>query len=264
MDEPSQAPECFRGRVLCDCLILAWVLVTLSTARIQTVGATDLPPRLSRCGTNSKCEKGYECFVQAGIATEGLCIPNAYSGSDRDEEACLHKANCAAAAALRRVCPGCVISPVMTCGGIPSSDTWYRERWERLKDCLAATPEQIRASAVRAVRTSSQRPNPKGSIEIQQAPELNVNVNQWNIQVPPAWAESQNQDSSEKLYRHKGRLENALSRLWEFNAACPIYEEDVGESTTTTRLISGTCGGFRNPDPTKPPPSLNYPRTPNK
>lgn len=242
--------------------LLACALITLSFARVQAVAAADLQPQLARCRTDSECRKGFKCFVQApGIGLEGVCIPNGPSGPDDDEQVCLHKANCAAAAALRRVCPGCIITPIMNCGGVPASDAWYRERWERLKDCLNPTPEQIRA-AVPAVRTPSRKPNPSGPIAIHQLPDLNVNVNQWNINVPAAWADSGNEDSKEKLNRRKGRLENALNRLWEFNAACPIYEEDIGTRTTTNRLIAGTCGGFRNPDPTKPPPSLMYPRTP--
>jgi hypothetical protein len=150
----------------------------------------------------------------------------------------------------------------MTCGGVPASDEWYRERWERLKDCLSWTPEQVRASAVPTVRTPSRKPNSGGPIEIQEAPDLNDNVNQWNIQVPAAWAVSGNEDSLEKLSQRKGRLENALNRRWEFNAACPINEVDIGDRITTSRLIAGTCGGFRNPDPTKPPPSLMYSRSP--
>jgi len=245
-------------------MLLAWALITLSIASVQTVAAADLQPRLSRCGTDSKCRKGFKCFVQVpDVSQEGVCVPNGLSGSNDDEQVCLHRANCAAAAALRRVCPACVITPILTCEGIPSSNAWYRERWERLKDCLTPTPEQIRA-AVPAARTSSSRPNPNGVIEIPEAPDLNANVNQWNIQVPAAWAGSGNEDFSEKLYRRKGRLENTLNRRWEFNAACPIYEEDIGTRTTTSRLISGTCGGFRNPDPTKPSPSLMYSRSPNQ
>jgi hypothetical protein len=248
-------------------MLLAWVLVTVSIANVRTVAAIELPPRLLtlRCGTDSKCGKGYECVIPApGIGSEGFCVPKGYSNSNHDEEECLHKANCAAAGALRRACPACAITPIMTCGGAPSSDAWYRERWERLKDCFNPTPEQVRASAVPTVRTPSRKPNPGGPIEIQQAPDLNVNVNQWNIRVPAAWAGSGDEDSSEKLYRRKGHLENTLSRLWEFNAACPIYEEDIGTTATTTSQIAGTCGAFRNPDPTKPPPSLNFPSSPNK
>jgi hypothetical protein len=240
-------------------IVLACALI-LSIARVQTVAAADLQPQLSRCRTDSECRKGFKCYVQVpGIGLEGACVPRGPSGPDDDEQVCLHKANCAAAAALRRVCPGCIITPIMTCGGVPASDAWYRERWERLKDCLSPTPEQIRA-AVPVARTSS--PRPHRVKEIQEGPDLNDNVNQWNIQVPAAWAVSVNKDSLEKLNRHKGRLENTLNRLWEFNAACPINEEDIRSRTTTSRLIAGTCGGFRNPDPTKPPPSLMYPRTP--
>ena len=244
-------------------MLIAWALITLNIASVQTVAAADLQPRLARCRTDSECRKGLKCYVQVpGVGLEGACVPRGPSGPDDDEQVCLHKANCAAAAALRRVCPGCVISPVMTCGGLPPTNTpWYRERWERLKDCFTPTPEQIRA-AVPVARTSSPKANPNGVIEIQQLPDLNANFNQWHINVPAAWADSGNEDSREKLYRRKGRLENALNRRWEFNAACPINEEDIGTRTTTSRLISGTCGGFRNPDPTKPPPSLIYSRTP--
>lgn len=212
----------FAVRALDGWKLLAWALITLSIARVQAVAAADLKPSLSRCRTDSECRKGFKCYVQVpGIGLEGACVPRGTSGPDDDEQVCLHKANCAAAAALRRVCSGCIITPIMTCGGVPASDAWYRERWERLKDCLAPMPEQIRA-AVPIARTSSPRRHSNGAIEIQEGLDLNDNVNQWNIQVPAAWAVSGNEDSLEKLSRRKGRLENALNRLWEFNAACPI------------------------------------------
>jgi hypothetical protein len=240
-------------------MLLACALITLSIARVQTVAAADLQPQLSRCRTDSECRKGFKCYAQVpGIGLKGACVPRGPSGPDDDEQVCLHKANCAAAAALRRVCPACVITPIVTCGGVPSSDAWYRERWERLKDCLSWTPEQIRAAVV---PTASQTPNPKGLIVIEQMPILSVDVNDWNIHVPGAWYNPRNEDRS-GLYQREGQLQTKLSRLWEFNAACPINEEDIRSRTTTSRLIAGTCGGFRNPDPTKPPPSLMYPRTP--
>jgi len=246
-------------------MLLAWALISVSIVNVQSVAAADLMPHLltQRCGTDSKCGRGYECVVRyPELGSEGFCVPKGYSNSNLDEQDCLHKANCAAAKALRRVCPACIITPILTCGGVPSDDAWYQERWARLKDCLTPTPEQIRASAVPTVRTPSRKLKPGGPIEIPKAPDLNVNVNQWNIRVPAAWAVSQDQVSSEKLYRRKGHLENKLSPLWEFNAACPISEEDIGTRTTTESEIAGTCGVFRNPDPTKPPPSLMYSRSP--
>jgi len=244
---------------LCTSRLLASMLFILSVAVVPTVAAADSAPLLVRCGTDSKCGKGYECVISSRFGRGGVCVPKSEAGSD-DDDACLHRANCAAAAALRRVCPGCVITPIMTCGGVPSSgssDPWYREHWERLKDCLTPTPEQIRASAVQSVRPSSQQADRKGPIEIEEGPDLDVYFNQWNINVPAAWAASRNRDPSE-LDRRKGRLENALDHLSEFNAPCPINNIDVDGTAT---LIAGTCGAFRNPDPTKRPPSMNYPRT---
>lgn len=151
-------------------LLFACALVTLSVAKPQMVVAADTRPLLStsRCGTNSKCGKGYNCFIERGMGSEGACIPKTYSASNENEEVCLHTANCAAVAALRRVCSGCIISLVLTCGPVPSIETpWYRERIERFRDCLHPTPDQIRASTVRSL---GERQNSRGLTEIQQMP----------------------------------------------------------------------------------------------
>jgi hypothetical protein len=244
-------------------LLPVWMVVILSYERVRAVAAAELPGlSTSSCTTDSNCEKNYKCFVQ-DRANSDFCIPKDYYGSDHDEEACLHRANCAASAALRLVCPACILTPILTCGGVPASDAWYREHWEPMKDCFTPTPEQIRASAVHWDRRKSYRVKRGGPIEIERPPDLGIMVNDWNISVPAEWAGPRSDEASTKeLYRRKGRVENALNRRWEFNAACPIYDEDIGTRTYKQSFIAGTCGAFRNPDPRKPPPSLKY--LPNK
>jgi hypothetical protein len=242
--------------------------------RARAVAAAELRGlSTSSCATDSNCKKNYKCFVQDGT-NSGFCIPKDYYGSDRNEQTCLHRANCAAAAVLRHVCPACILAPILTCGGVPASDSWYREHWESMKDCFTPTPEQIRASAVHWDSCLSHRVKPGGPIEIDQGPDLGIYVNEWNITVPAEWACPRSDEASrKKFYRRKGRVENALNRRWEFNAPCPIYDEDI-ETRTSSRTtiagvidtfsatnesyIAGTCGAFRNTDPTKPPPSLKF------
>jgi hypothetical protein len=253
-------------------LLLAWIVVVLISARIPRAAAQPLPGlSTSNCATDSECQKNYKCFVQDGV-NSGFCVPTEYSGSKRDEEVCLHRANCAAAAALRHVCPACVLTPIFACGGITGIQAEGTGNiWARFKDCFTPTPEQIPASTVQRdpIRAhsvgerSNQNVNRGGPKAIEQLPDLGIYVNAWNITVPAGWAGSWSTNhwskkSKKELYRRKGRVEQAVSHLWQFNDPCPIFDEDMSDNGGSSSLVAGTCGAFRNPDPTKPPPHLTY------
>lgn len=207
----------------------------------------------SRCRTDADCGGAYNCFLNNGL-NHGVCIPTIYAASDTDDEDCTYKATCTAAGALHRICPECVLEPMLTCDGIRDIATpWFQERWTRfVQGCLKLTPEQKAASKPPSLKARRGR---GGIIEVPQMPSLGFGVNGWGINAPPSWAGSEMADWS-GLYERQGQLQKKLSTLSEFKAACPSSAIDA--TTNVVTVTAGTCGGFRNPNPTGPPPSVTY------
>lgn len=250
------------------CRLKRWALLTemlgvltMTAGQVARPADFHAPLSSSACQRDADCQAGYSCFVQQGPVAKGVCIPKVYAASDADDEECLYRATCAAAAALRRVCRECFLFPILSCDGIPPTNTmWYQKRWRRFaRGCLRPSPEQIEASKM--PRATKRRP-PKAPIEHQQAPDFGVHVNGWTVNVPAFWAGPEQTDWS-TLHQREDRLQRTLAQLPQFNPACPTVILTAKPGSGTATVASGICGAFRNPDPSKTPPSVTYSSAPN-
>lgn len=169
-------------------LLVATMLILIG-CMTGTSGCKEKPRASSgmSCRNERDCQSGLSCF-EAVPGQPGFCIPNAYAASDNDEEECLYRATCAAAEALRKVCPECVLLGPYTCSRVTQgiNTPWYKDmqrRQERLASgCLKLRPEQIVPETSDPNELLARR---RAYASVAQ----NTSVNGWGISVPLWWLE---------------------------------------------------------------------------
>jgi hypothetical protein len=227
---------------------LATIIVLITCGVASQAGCQEKPLASTgmSCRRETDCQSDLSCAISPG-QDWGLCIPKAYASSADDEGECLYRATCAAAEALPKVCPACTLSPALTCSSVTLgiNTPWQkmmRSREERLEStCLKLRPEQIGKASTDPEELRARR-------RIAEAwGNIPVEINGWSVHLPLSW------QSDYVHYMERSRqLSNALKDVAAFRPPCELAMT-LG---TTTTVTAGQCGGFRNPDPSKPPPRV--------
>ena len=204
------------------------------------------------CKSDADCGAGGTCFVQVP-ELGGFCIPHHYVFSDADDAHCTYRVNCSAAEALRKLCPGCYLEPIVACRGSSVTQDEAENLKKRLRaTCLKPTSEQKhewdavhRKMVAAAKRWQGCCPPP--------ALDPSVQANDWLVDPPlPQWP-----DDTFAFQQSKEQIQRLLYQTRAFNPVCPTLPTFGRDGWTA---VAGTCGVFRNPDPSSVPPVIIYER----